>query len=129
MIYILQKAPTHSEWVLFVEYGITNHFSSNQVVIWRKIWVAGNMIAMKKRKNKYKDELIGKIKIVADFLPKPEKLVLKEETTKITISLTKSSIDFFKNVAAKHHTNYQTMIRDLIDQYVSHYRHLRCSKT
>jgi hypothetical protein len=76
---------------------------------------------MKKRKVKYKKEPIGKIKIVEDFLPEPKDLVLKEETAKITISLTKSSIDFFKSVAAKHHTNYQTMIRALIDGYASHF--------
>ncbi len=76
---------------------------------------------MKKRKGKYTNEPIGKIKIVDDFLPKPKDLVLKEETAKITISLTKSSLDFFKNEAAKHHTHYQTMIRALIDRYTSHY--------
>jgi predicted DNA binding CopG/RHH family protein len=76
---------------------------------------------MKRRKVKYADEPIGKIKIVNDFLPKPKDLVLKEETTKVTISLTKSSIDFFKSEAEKYHTNYQTMIRALIDQYASHY--------
>lgn len=76
---------------------------------------------MKKRKVKYTDEPIRKIKIVADFLPSPKDLVLKEETAKITISLTKSSIDFFKKEATKHHTHYQTMIRSLIDQYTSHY--------
>lgn len=76
---------------------------------------------MKKSKIKYTDEPIGKIRIVDDFLPSPKHLVLKEETTKITISLTKSSIDFFKREANKHHTHYQTMIRALIDQYTSHY--------
>ena len=35
---------------------------------------------MKKRKVKYTDEPIGKIKIVEDFLPKPKDFVLKEET-------------------------------------------------
>ena len=76
---------------------------------------------MKKHKVKYTDEPIGKIKIVDDFLPKPKDLVLKEETIKITLSLTKSSVDFFKNEAEKHDTHYQTMIRALIDQYTSHY--------
>jgi predicted DNA binding CopG/RHH family protein len=76
---------------------------------------------MKKPKVKYTEEPIGEIKIVDDFLPKPKDLVLKEETTKITISLSKSSINFFKKEAAKHHTHYQTMIRALIDQYTSHY--------
>lgn len=76
---------------------------------------------MKKRKVKYTDEPIGEFKIIDDFLPQPKDLVLKEETEKITISLTKSSIEFFKNEAAKHNTHYQKMIRSLINQYTSHY--------
>lgn len=76
---------------------------------------------MKKRKSKYTNNPIGKIKIVDDFLPEPKDLVLKEETTKITIALTKSSIDFFKHEAEKYNTNYQTMIRNLIDKYASRY--------
>ena len=76
---------------------------------------------MKKRKVKYTDHPIGKVKIVDDFLPHPKELVLKEETAKITISLTKSSIEFFKNEAEKYHTNYQTMIRILVDKYASRY--------
>jgi hypothetical protein len=76
---------------------------------------------MKKRKNKYTDKSIGKIKIVDDFLPRPKDLVLREETAKITISLTKASIDFFKSEAEKYHTNYQTMIRVLLDKYASRY--------
>jgi len=76
---------------------------------------------MKKRKIKYTNGPIGKVKIIDDFLPEPKDLILKEETTKITIALTKSSVDFFKNVAAKHHTTYQTMIRSLIDHYAAHY--------
>jgi predicted DNA binding CopG/RHH family protein len=76
---------------------------------------------MKKHKVKYTDEPIGEFKIVDDFLPRPQDLVLREETAKITISLTKSSINFFKNEAKKHRTHYQKMIRALIDQYTSHY--------
>lgn len=76
---------------------------------------------MKKTKSKYKDVPIGKIRIIDDFLPEPEKLILKKETEKITLSLTKSSIEFFKSEAAKNHTHYQKMIRALIDQYASHY--------
>ncbi len=76
---------------------------------------------MKKRKSKYTNQAIGEMKIVDDFLPQPKDLILKEQTTKITISVTKSSIDFFKSEAEKYHTNYQTMIRRLIDKYASHY--------
>jgi predicted DNA binding CopG/RHH family protein len=77
---------------------------------------------MKKQKVKYTDEPIGKIKIISDFLPNPEELALKEETVKITISLTKESIDFFKEQAETYHTNYQKMIRQLLAQYAIHYK-------
>ncbi len=76
---------------------------------------------MKNRKVKYTDEPIGKIKIIDDFLPPPQDLILKEETEKITIQLTKSSIEFFKKEAKKNHTHYQRMIRAVIDKYASHY--------
>ena len=77
---------------------------------------------MKKKKVKYTDEPIGKIKIIPDFLPDPEALALKEETVKITISLTKGSIDFFKDQAETYHTHYQKMIRQLLDQYATYYK-------
>jgi predicted DNA binding CopG/RHH family protein len=77
----------------------------------------------KDRKGKYTDEPIGQVKIIDDFLPRPRDLVLREETEKVTISLTKSSLEFFKHEAEKYHTKYQTMIRALLDQYASHYSH------
>lgn len=77
---------------------------------------------MKKHKAKYTNEAIGNIKIIEDFLPSPEDLVLKEENVKVTLSLTKESLDFFKEEAKAHHTQYQKMIRNLLDQYATHYR-------
>ena len=41
---------------------------------------------IKKHKDKYADELIGRIKIVDDFSPKPKDLVLKVETSNDTYS-------------------------------------------
>lgn len=41
------------------------------------------------------DDAVTNGKIVKDFLPPPELLVAKEETKKITISLSKRSIEFF----------------------------------
>jgi hypothetical protein len=38
---------------------------------------------------------MGKLRIVDDFLPSPEDLVFKEENVKVTITLSKSSVDFF----------------------------------
>jgi predicted DNA binding CopG/RHH family protein len=68
---------------------------------------------------KYTDGEIKNMLIVEDFLPSPEKLAFKEENTKITISLTKETVNFFKDEAKKHHTQYQKMIRNLLDLYVS----------
>ena len=69
-------------------------------------------------KIKYTDEPIGKIKIVPDFLPTPEELAFREEGVKVTLALSKKSVDFFKSEASKHHTQYQRMIRRLLDSYV-----------
>lgn len=70
-----------------------------------------------KRKVKYTDEAMGKLRVMDDFLPKPEDLVFKEDNVKITMALSKSSVDFFKAEARKHHTSYQAMIRRLVDLY------------
>ncbi len=64
---------------------------------------------------------IGKLKIVKDFLPPPDQLVMPEETVKVTIALKKSSLDFFKREAQKHGTKYQKMIREVVDRYTKLY--------
>jgi len=63
----------------------------------------------------------GKLKRVKDFLPSPDQLAAPEETAKITISLKKSSIEFFKHQAVRNHTKYQRMIRELLDTYAMQY--------
>ena len=73
-----------------------------------------------KRKIKYTDEHIGKVRAIADFLPSPEELALKDETVKVTIALSKTSVDFFKKEAKKFNTQYQKMIRRLLDEYTAH---------
>jgi predicted DNA binding CopG/RHH family protein len=62
---------------------------------------------------------LGDVRIVDDFLPSPSELAFNEEQVKVTIGLSKSSIDFFKKQAKKHRTQYQKMIRRLIDIYVA----------
>ena len=69
-------------------------------------------------KRKYSDGPIGDIELIDDFLPSPEELAFKEDTVKVTITLSKTSIDFFKAKASEHHTAYQKMIRRLLDSYV-----------
>ena len=75
-----------------------------------------------KKKITYTDEPLGELRVVKDFLPAPEQLILKEENVKITISLSRSSIDFFRRVAKKQGTSYQKMIRRVIDSYATHYK-------
>jgi predicted DNA binding CopG/RHH family protein len=76
---------------------------------------------MIKRKKKSKNP-IGRIKIIEDFLPPPEKLLTKPKPVKITITLNQDSVDFFKEIAQKEHIPYQKLIRALLDQYASHYK-------
>ena len=74
-----------------------------------------------KRKIKYTDEDLGALRVVKDFLPPPEKLAFKEEGVKVTMTLSRSSVNFFKRAARKYHTPYQKMIRRLVDTYASRY--------
>ncbi len=81
-----------------------------------------------KTKIKYTDEPFGDIKVVDDFLPPPDKLILKEENVKVTITLSKDSVEFFKKEAKKRHTQYQKMIKNLLDMYTAHYQNSSLTK-
>lgn len=74
-----------------------------------------------KKKIKYSNEELGTVEVIKDFLPKPEDLVFKEDTVKVTLNLSKSSIEFFKGIAQRHGSQYQKVIRNLLDNYTSHY--------
>ena len=77
---------------------------------------------MKKHKhNGYTDEPLDDARVVDDFLPAPKDLVFKEDKVKITLGLSKRSVDFFKREAKKNRTQYQKMIRRLLDLYVAHH--------
>jgi hypothetical protein len=69
-------------------------------------------------KIKYTKEPMGDPKVVRDFLPSPQELAFRDEDVKITITLSKKSVEFFKSAAAKGDTQYQRMIRRLLDAYV-----------
>ena len=64
------------------------------------------------------NEPMGKVDIVRDFLPAPADLALRDEAVKVTLALSRKSVAFFKSEAARHHTQYQRMIRRLLDSYV-----------
>jgi predicted DNA binding CopG/RHH family protein len=73
-----------------------------------------------KNKIDYSDEPLGEVQVVADFLPTPSELVFREDTVKVTIALSKASVEFFKREATKHKVSYQRLIRRLLDEY-THY--------
>lgn len=74
-----------------------------------------------KKKISYSDEPIGKLRIVKDFMPPPEELFFREDPVKVTMILSKSSVQFFKKTAKKYHAPYQKIIRSLLDTYVARY--------
>ncbi|ACP53609.1 MULTISPECIES: hypothetical protein [spotted fever group] len=64
---------------------------------------------------KYTDGEIGEVKIVKDFLPHPRELLLKDDSVKVTISLSKESVELFKSEAATAHV-------PLLDKYTKYYK-------
>jgi len=55
--------------------------------------------------------------MVEDFLPSPDELALAEDNVKVTLSLTRRSLTFFRREAKQRHVPYQRMIRALVDEY------------
>jgi predicted DNA binding CopG/RHH family protein len=72
---------------------------------------------MTSRTVKYTKGEIGRVRVVEDFLPAPDELVLRDDNVKVTLSLSRRSVDFFKRVAKARRVPYQRMIRALVDQY------------
>ena len=64
---------------------------------------------------------IGRLTRITDVLPPPEKLVVPEDTIKVTLLLSKSSVRFFKQKAAQHRAKYQRMLRELVDRYAEQF--------
>ena len=60
---------------------------------------------------------IGRLRVGEDFLPAPDDLVPRDENVKVTLSLSRRSVDFFKRAAKSRRVPYQRMIRALVDQY------------
>ncbi len=66
------------------------------------------------------DSIEQGIKIL-DFLPPPNELARRSPKVKVTITLNKRSVEFFKHHAKTNHTKYQTMINEVLDQYAEKY--------
>jgi len=71
------------------------------------------------KKRKYTEEWLADVERVLDFVPSPEESKVHEESVKVTITLSKKSVEFFKAEASKHNTRYLRIIRQLLDTYVA----------
>jgi len=76
---------------------------------------------MKRERNSDYEMPVGPLVRVKDFLPPPEELGIQEESVKVTLYLSRPSIEFFKRQARRHNSKYQRMIRQLVDRYAAHY--------
>jgi predicted DNA binding CopG/RHH family protein len=74
---------------------------------------------MRERIRRYTKGEIGDLRVVEDFLPSPSELVLREDNVKVTLSLSRRSVDFFKREAGAARVPYQRMIRALVDAYAA----------
>lgn len=72
---------------------------------------------MTQPKDRLTDEPVGELERVADFLPPPDQLVPRDDGVKVTLYLSRTSVDFFKAEAARARVPYQRMIRNLLDAY------------
>ena len=74
----------------------------------------------------YRDDLgemegIGQ-RPLPDFLPPPGQLVRREDTVKVTLALSRASVDFFRAAAKRQGVPYRRMIRALVDEYARRHR-------
>lgn len=74
---------------------------------------------MSTKMRKYTRGEIGKVRVIEDFLPPPSELVLRDDNVKVTLSLSRRSVEFFKREADKARVPYQRMIRALVDAYAA----------
>jgi hypothetical protein len=81
-------------------------------------WQSPGLNMSMKKKIRYTDKALGSVRVMQDFLPSPAQLAQQGEKVKITLALSRVSLDFFKAQAEKHHTAYQRMVRNLLDAYV-----------
>ena len=70
---------------------------------------------------KYTDEPMEGVRVTDDFLPPPGQLVFKEPQVKVTLTLSKRSLEFFKDAANREHVGYQAMIRSVLDIYTDRF--------
>jgi predicted DNA binding CopG/RHH family protein len=56
-------------------------------------------------------EIVGELRPARDFLPP------RDDGVKVTLTLSRGSVEFFKREARRNRVPYQRMIRALVDEY------------
>ena len=69
--------------------------------------------------HKISAELLGGVRVVPGFLPPaaPAAPAPRQEEVRVTVLLSRASLDFFRAEARKHNTQHQRLIRKLLDRY------------
>jgi hypothetical protein len=65
----------------------------------------------------YSDEPM-QIGAVVDILPSPAQLAAMARTERATLTLTKTTLDYFRAAAKKEDVSYNVLIRNALDEYV-----------
>ena len=76
----------------------------------------------KKERVKYTDEPIQLGEEVENFLPTPDKLVLRPKPVRVTLTLDADTVAYFETEAERLEVPYQRMIRNLLNEYKSKMR-------
>lgn len=72
-----------------------------------------------KKKTVYEAAPVRYGKVVPDFLPKPQDLVLRESNIRVTLNLSARSLGYFREMGRKNRIPYQKLIRRLLDEYAA----------
>jgi predicted DNA binding CopG/RHH family protein len=72
---------------------------------------------MRCKTTKYSTGEIGRVRAIDNVLPSPDDLVTRDDNVKVTLQLSRRSVDFFKRAAKQKRVPYRRMIRALVDQY------------
>ncbi len=74
---------------------------------------------MRKEMAEYTDEPmeIGK---VVEVLPSPAELARMARTERATLTLTKATLDYFREEAKRERVPYNLLIRNALDEYIRH---------
>jgi enoyl-CoA hydratase/carnithine racemase len=60
---------------------------------------------------KYTAGEVRRLRLVEDFLPSPDDLVVRDDNVKVTLQLSRRCVDYFKRAAKTRRVPYRRMIR------------------